>query len=48
MRYLNKRKDSMRRYNSSKEMKEELKEYSKRTGLQYKTWDVKKAIIMQK
>ena len=34
--YLNKRKDCMKRYNSSKEMKEKLKEYSKRTGLQYR------------
>ena len=34
--YLNKRKDCMRRYNSSKEMKEKLKEYSKSTGLIYR------------
>ncbi len=35
-RYLSKRKDCMRRYNSSKEMKEKLKEYSEKTGLEYR------------
>ena len=34
--YLSKRKDCMRRYNSSKEMKEKLKEYSEKTGLKYR------------
>jgi hypothetical protein len=34
--YLEKRKDCMRRYNTSKEMKIKLKEYSKNTGLEYR------------
>ena len=34
--YLKKRKDCMRRYNSSKQMKEKLKNYSEKTGLVYR------------